>query len=79
MAAGVRVNRSLVDAVYRGEKPIPERWCPIVERITTAGTQAQQLRPDVVWVRVPCPGWPHPDGKPLVDAAPDAESEIAHG
>lgn len=27
------------------------------------------MRPDVVWARVPDPGWPHPDGRPCIDVA----------
>jgi Putative antitoxin of bacterial toxin-antitoxin system, YdaS/YdaT len=63
----------MVDAVCRGDKTIPAGWCPIVERITTGGIRAEQLRPDLAWARVESPDWPVPEGKPLLDVAPAAE------
>lgn len=70
MARHLKVHRTMVDAVWRGAKAIPDDWCPLVEGITTAGISADQLRPDLAWVRVEMPGWPHPAGKPLLDLAP---------
>jgi hypothetical protein len=70
MALELKVHRTMVDAVCRGEKRCPEAWCLIVERITTGGIQAQELRPDLVWVRVPCDEWPNPAGKPMLDLYP---------
>ena len=50
---------------------IPERHCPAIERWKEGGVTVEQLRPDVTWTRIPDPDWPHPDGRPLLDFAPD--------
>jgi DNA-binding transcriptional regulator YdaS (Cro superfamily) len=44
---------------------IPAEHCPALER--ALGIPCQQLRGDLIWVRVPDPDWP--DGKPLLDVA----------
>lgn len=67
----------MVDAVCRREKPIPDRWCPIVERITTGRIEAHRLRPDLCWVRIPAGGWPHALGKPLLDLDPSGATNEA--
>ena len=48
---------------------IPPDRCPDIERATKGAVTVEQLRPDVVWQRVPDPAWPHPDGRPCVDVA----------
>jgi hypothetical protein len=43
--------------------------CPSIERATHGAVTVEQLRPDVRWVRVPDPAWPHPHGRPCIDVA----------
>ena len=85
MSQALNVHRTMVDAVHRGDKAIPENWCPVVERITTGGIRADALRGDLRWVRVACTDWPWHGGKPLLDvelkrvrkAAPASDVVIA--
>ena len=51
---------------------IPAARCPDIERARQGATLCEQLRPDVRWVRVPDPDWPHPDGRPCIDVAGQA-------
>lgn len=44
------VTPGMVNHVYLGRRPIPERWCPIIERETGGQIRCEQLRPDVDWV-----------------------------
>lgn len=49
--------------------------CPAIERATNGAVAVERLRPDVRWVRVPDPAWPHPGGRPCIDVA--AVKEVA--
>ena len=46
---------------------IPADRCSAIERATSGAVTCEELRPDVSWVRIPDPDWPHPQGRPLVD------------
>ena len=35
-------------------------------------SMVEELRPDVHWIRVPDPDWPHPQGRPAIDVAAPA-------
>lgn len=48
---------------------VPQDRCPDLERAMAGKVTVEQLRPDVRWHRVPDPSWPHPGGRPLIDAA----------
>lgn len=55
---------------------VPQDRCPDIERATQGRVPVEQQRPDVRWVRVPDPNWPHPQGRPCIDvAAPAAPAE----
>lgn len=70
-----------------GKKQIPVERCAQIERSTSGAVSCETLRPDVAWRRVPDASWPwHPEGRPLVDPAPDLTGsgladmqEAAHG
>lgn len=55
---------------WRGLPP-PDR-CPAIERATSGRVTVAELRPDVQWIRVPDPAWPHPEGRPCIDVAAPA-------
>ncbi|MBI3157617.1 MAG: helix-turn-helix domain-containing protein [Burkholderiales bacterium] len=57
-----------------GGRPPADR-CPSIERATDGRVTVEQLRPDVRWVRVADPSWPHPAGRPCLDVA--APKEVA--
>ncbi len=55
---------------------IPPDRCPNIERATGGRVAVEQMRPDVAWVRVADPAWPHPEGRPCIDvAAPQAATD----
>lgn len=60
-----------------GARQIPAPRCLAIERATDGDVTCEEMRPDVVWVRVKDRRWPHPKGRPLVDlsAPPPAEPE----
>lgn len=61
---GVRTP-SVIEWRKRG---IPADRCPAIERGSEGRATCEQLRPDVVWSRIPDADWPwHPDGRPLID------------
>ena len=52
------------------KRGIPAERCPAIERGSEGKAPCEQLRPDVVWHRVPDPDWPwHPLGRPLIDVS----------
>lgn len=55
-----------------GLRRVPPDRCPAIERATGGQVTVDELRPDVRWVRVPDPTWPHPDGRPAIDVVPSA-------
>lgn len=48
---------------------IPADRCPALERASEGKVTCEEMRPDVVWHRVPDAEWPHPQGRPLIDVA----------
>lgn len=52
-------------AVHKWGDSVPEDRCPAIEKAT--GVTCDELREDVVWVRIQDKTWPHPKGRPLVD------------
>lgn len=57
---------------------VPPDRCPAIERATGGAVTCEQLRPDVVWTRVPDLAWPphgregFPQGRPCIDVAAPA-------
>lgn len=48
-------------------RPIPSDKCQAIELACEAVVSCEQLRPDLIWVRIPDQSWPHPGGRPLLD------------
>jgi DNA-binding transcriptional regulator YdaS (Cro superfamily) len=48
---------------------IPPDRCPSIERATRGTVTVEELRPDVRWIRIADPAWPHPSGRPAIDVA----------
>lgn len=55
-------------SVY-GWKQIPQEHCADLERLSGGKIKVEAMRPDVRFVRVPDPKWPHPKGRPCIDTA----------
>ena len=48
---------------------IPEQRCIQIEWGTQGRFTCEVIRPDVRWIRLADPDWPHPNGRPCVDLA----------
>jgi DNA-binding transcriptional regulator YdaS (Cro superfamily) len=69
LAAVANIPAPMLSQWASGARPIPIERCAQIERATGGKVTVQELRPDLHWVRVKDKGWPHPDGRPLLDAA----------
>lgn len=85
VAAEVGMNEQYLYQCLTGRRPMPSDRCPAIERATRGAITVKELRQDIKWIRVPDPGWPHPEGRPCIDvAAPPVPTEtpapeVAHG
>ena len=53
---------------YRiGRRRIPDALCPAIEFASGGLVRVEEQRPDLTWIRIPDPKWPHPHGRPLID------------
>lgn len=43
------VSPAMVNHALYGRRPIPEHWCPLIEKETRGQILCEQLRPDVCW------------------------------
>lgn len=69
IAAAVGLHEQYLYQCFTGRRRTPPDRCPAIELATGGAVTCEQLRPDVRWVRVPDPGWPHPGGRPCIDVA----------
>ena len=67
LAMAIGGTPQLVNNWVRRGGVVPQEHCPAIERAYASAVTCEELRPDVSWVRIPDPDWPHPDGRPLVD------------
>lgn len=72
IAAAVRLNEQYLYQCFTRRRPTPSERCPAIERASEGRITVEQLRPDVCWLRVPDPHWPHPAGRPCIDVAAPA-------
>lgn len=71
------LNEQYLYQCLTGRRTAPIERCPGIERALQGAATVEQLRPDVRWVRVPDPDWPHPQGRPLADVTQAAEPAAA--
>ena len=71
LASRLGVSKAAVSQWFSGRPPADR--CPSIERATAGRVTVDQLRPDVRWVRVTDPTWPHPEGRPCIDVAAPVE------
>ncbi|WP_083438206.1 transcriptional regulator [Caldimonas brevitalea] len=62
-----------VSQLRKGERPVPQDLCPLIEKATKGEVTCEQLLGNVQWYRVRDKSWPHPAGRPLVDVAASAQ------
>lgn len=71
-ALGIEDRRTVWPWMNLAGRRVPQEYCPDLERLTYAVGQpvlCEALRPDLRWVRVTDPNWPHGQGRPCVDVA----------
>jgi DNA-binding transcriptional regulator YdaS (Cro superfamily) len=69
LAAALKVQRVLVSqwAAEKSPRPVPQEHCAPLERETAGEVTAEEMRPDLPWLRVKDRKWPNPKGKPMCD------------
>lgn len=72
LARALGVTPGTVGQIVMGVRKTPRDRCPAIESATGGQVVVETLRPDVRWVRVPDPTWPHPGGRPCIDVAAPA-------
>lgn len=72
LARALGVSAPFVSLLSSGVRSPPPDRCPAIERATAGQVRCETLRPDVCWVRIPDPHWPHPGGRPCIDVAAPA-------
>jgi len=78
LAKLLEISPGAVSQFVSGIRKIPEQRCPSIEVATLGSVKCEELRPDVAWIRVQDPDWPHPLGRPCIDvAAPIPAASIA--
>ncbi len=61
---------------YADRKPSPV-YAVAIERETGGKVPVEEWGAAVRWTRLPDPSWPHPQGRPLIDPAAEAETARA--
>jgi DNA-binding transcriptional regulator YdaS (Cro superfamily) len=61
------VPPALITQWCKGIRPAPADRAVAIELLTEAAVTCEEMRPDVLWVRMRDRKWPHPKGRPLVD------------
>lgn len=69
LAKLLEVPPALISQWTADEKPrqVPAPRCVAIELATDGTVTCEEMRPDVLWVRMRDRKWPHPKGRPLVD------------
>lgn len=68
-ARSLGLNEQYLYQVLTGRRRAPVERYPGIERALLGAVTCEQLRPDVRWIRLPDPSWPHPSGRPAIDVA----------
>ncbi len=71
------MNEQYLYQCLTGRRSTPPDRCAAIERATAGKVTCEYLRPDVTWVRVVDPDWPHPEGRPLLDVAAQTAPAVA--
>jgi hypothetical protein len=74
IATAVGLHEQYLYQCFSRRRAMPSDRCPDIERASAGRVTVEQLRPDVRWVRVPDPTWPHPAGRPCIDVAGPSET-----
>lgn len=69
IAVAVGLHEQYLYQCLTRRRVLPVEHAPGIERASQGRATCEGLRPDVLWVRVPDPAWPHPAGRPCIDVA----------
>ena len=65
-------------SLYASGKKLPgPRTAASLERETAAKVPCEDTRPDLSWLRVPDPEWPHSAGRPVLEVVADCSNAEA--
>lgn len=67
VAATIGVAHPLMTQWGKGIRQMPADKAVAIELATDGAVTCEEMRPDVLWVRMRDRKWPHPKGRPLVD------------
>lgn len=77
-ARALGLNEQYLYQLLTKRRKAPLERYPAIEKALQGAATCEQLRPDVRWMRMPDPTWPHPAGRPVIDVArPVATAEAA--
>jgi len=71
IASASGVDEQYLYQCLTGRRKMPALRCPEIELASAGRVTCEQLRPDVMWVRVEDDVWPNVHGRPLIDATED--------
>lgn len=63
----MNVSPVMIHQWANGMKAVPVERAPDLERGSVGVLPCETIRPDIAWIRVPDPEWPHPGGRPCHD------------
>lgn len=69
IASAVDLNEQYLYQCFTGRRKLPPKYAPGIELASAGRITCEQLRDDLVWVRVPDATWPHAEGRPCLDFA----------
>lgn len=72
-AKACQTTRGVIQNVMYGVRPCSSDLAVQIERHSQGRVPVEESPCNSKWVRVPDPDWPHPQGKPLEDHAPQVE------
>lgn len=71
IAQAIGLHEQYLYQCLTDRRVLPAEHAPAIERASGGKVTCEELRPDVRWIRVPDPTWPHPEGRPCIDVARD--------
>ena len=75
LASAIGMDEQHLYQCLKGLRQIRDKHCVALERESKGRLAVEDLRTDLVWLRIPDPSWPHPSGRPCIDVAAPAAVE----
>lgn len=77
LASAINATPAQVWQFLNGVRPIGAEKCAAIESATRGEVTCERLRPDLRWLRIADPAWPHRAGRPALDVSPDGSGSIS--